>query len=122
MLVSATARSEGRKSTSQLAKQDLSACRKDLLELMQRVNFGRIEGLNVDKGDPVLDPRPSIVREHRFSGENGPRPELGSPDFQLKQQVIELFALLDQIGDGVIETLEVKHGLPFRVFLREDVA
>jgi hypothetical protein len=33
----------------------------------------------------------------------------------LKEQVVELFAYFDQISNGVIDLIEVKHGLPFRV-------
>ena len=106
----------------QVMKGSLPDPHRRFVELMQDINFGRIERLSVVDGDPMLDPRPAIVREHKFPGDNGPRPELDSPDFQLKQQVVELFALLDRIGDGMIETLEVKHGLPFRVYLREDAA
>jgi hypothetical protein len=37
----------------------------------------------------------------------------------LKQQVVELFDLLDKRRSGTIHVLEVKHGLPFRVFVTE---
>lgn len=89
---------------------------------MQRINFGRIEGLKFAAGEPVLDPRPVLVREHKFGGENGPRAELATNDFLLKQQVVELFAFFDQLRDGEIEVLEIKHGLPFRMIVREVAA
>jgi hypothetical protein len=119
MVVSAPAPGEGRKKSTHLSKQALSSCRAGLLELMQTINFGRIENLPIREREPALDPRPVIVREHKFAGENGPRPEIGKADFLLKQQVVELFAFFDQLKDGVIEVLEVKHGLPFRVIVRE---
>ena len=37
-------------------------------------------------------------------------------DFALKSQVIELFAFFDKFKDGTIDVLEIKHGLPFRMF------
>jgi hypothetical protein len=119
MVVSAPAPGEGRKKYPHLSKQDLSACRADLLELMQSVNFGRIEHLPISNGEPIVDPRPVIVRELKFGGDNGPRPELGIGDFLLKQQAVELFAFFDELWDGVIDVLEVKHGLPFRVIVTE---
>jgi hypothetical protein len=100
-------------------KASLSPARRRLLELFQRVNFGRLESLAVCNCEPVLDPRPVVVREHKFAGENGPRPELATDDFLLKQQVVELFAFFDQLQDGVIDVLEVKHGLPFRMIVTE---
>lgn len=103
-------------------KSNLGTSRQLLLQEMQRINFGRIEGLKFAAGEPVLDPRPVLVREHKFGGENGPRAELATNDFLLKQQVVELFAFFDQLRDGEIEVLEIKHGLPFRMIVREVAA
>jgi hypothetical protein len=100
----------------------LSPARRRLVSLFQQVNFGRIESLLVRDGEPVFDPPPRIVREVKFGGENGPRPELKRTDFQLKTQVIEIFSALDPIRDGTIDAIEVKHGLPFRMFLPGGVA
>lgn len=119
MVVSAPAPGGGRKKTPHLSKQDLSACRASLLELMQSVNFGRIENLPIRNRQPVLGLRLRVVREIKFGGENGPRPELGTADFLLKQQVIELFAFFDQMQNGIIDVLEIRHGLPFRVIITE---
>jgi hypothetical protein len=90
-----------------------------LLKLMQSINFGRIEHLLVHDGEPTVDPRPVVVREYKFGGENGPRPELTTDYFLLKQQVVELFAFFDELRDGVIDALEIKHGLPFRMIVTE---
>ncbi|MCX7425061.1 MAG: hypothetical protein NTW96_05460 [Planctomycetia bacterium] len=119
MVVSAPAPGEGREKLSQISKQDLSSCRAGLVELMQSVNFGRIETLTIRNGQPVLDPRPRVVREHLFGGENGPRPECDAADFLLKRKVLDLFAMLDRLGNGVIDVLDVKHGLPFHATVTE---
>jgi hypothetical protein len=100
-----------------LYKSGLSEGRRRLLELMQALNFGRIEGLPVRGGEPVLEPPPRAVREIKLGGENGPRPEAGRPDFPLKRQVGELFAHLAAVGDGTVEVLEVRHGLPVRLLV-----
>ncbi|QDU76926.1 hypothetical protein Pan97_39830 [Bremerella volcania] len=119
MVVSAPAPGGGRDKSPHRSKQDLSACRSRLLELMQSVNFGRIEHLSIAGGEPILDPCPVIVREHKFGGDNGPRPEVAAEDFLLKQKVVELFAFFDELQDGVIDVLEIKHGLPFRMIVTE---
>jgi hypothetical protein len=92
--------------------------RRRLVELMQRVNFGRIENLVVRRREPVFDPAPRVVSEWKFgAAENGPRPEIGLPDFALKPQVLELFALFDTVPDGTAVVLVVKHGVPFQAFI-----
>ena len=100
-------------------KTALSGGRRWLLETMQCINFGRIENLSVRAGEPTLDPAPRIVRDIKLGGENGPRPELNREDFALKTQVAELFEHLNQVGDGSIATIEVKHGLPFRLVIEQ---
>ena len=93
-----------------------------LIELMQRINFGRIFDLEVRDGQPVIDPPPRVVREIKFGGENGPRPEAARVDFTLKAEVRDLFAQLEALGDGVVGVLEIKHGLPFRMIVEEGAA
>ena len=103
-------------------KSSLSETQVQFVELMQRLNFGRVEGLTVRDGEPVLDPPPRVIREIKFGGENGPRPEVARADFALKAQVLGLFAQLEAMGNGTIRCLEIKHGLPFKMTIEEDAA
>jgi len=103
-------------------KSSLSPQRRQLVEIMQGLNFGHIEGLHIRDGEPVLDPLPRIIREVKFGGENGPHPKASVEDFLLKSQVCEFFAQLDEMGDGTVISLEVKHGLPFKMTVEEDAA
>ena len=100
----------------------LPPARRRLVRLMQALTFGRIEGLAISHGDPVLDPPPRVVREVKFGGENGPRPEAAKADFALKAPICELFAQMEAMGDGIIRCIEVKHGLPFKMTVEEDAA
>lgn len=100
-------------------KSDLSAPQAELTELMQRLDFGRIECLTIREGEPVLDPPPRIIRDVKFRGENGPRPESDLDDFVLKAEVRTLLAQFDALGNGTIRFLEVKYGLPFRMQVEE---
>jgi len=105
-----------------LKKSDLSREGQSIVELMQSINYGRIEGLSVRHGEPVLDPPPRVVREIKFGGENGPRPEAAKADFTLKAQVRDLFAQLEALGNGVIPCIEIQRGLPFRMTVEEAFA
>ena len=100
-------------------KSSLSESQVQLVELMQGINFGRIEGLSVRRGEPVLDPPPRVIREIKFGGENGPRPEVIKTNFALKAQVQDLFTYLEAMGNGVVRCIEIKHGLPFRMTVEE---
>jgi hypothetical protein len=122
MLSTAAMYDEGLKKRALHSKQDLSRLRAELVELMQKINFGRIERLKIRDGEPVLRPSPAINREIKLSSEHGPRPELMAADFLLKRQVVELFAFFDQLWEGTIDVLEIKHGLPFRIMVKEAIA
>lgn len=100
-------------------KSSLSPSQQKLLAEMQRINYGRIFDLTVSNGQPVMDPPPRIVREIKFGGDNGPRPEVGKADFTLKAQVRDLFTQLEALGDGVIPCIEIQRGLPFRMTVEE---
>lgn len=103
-------------------KRQLSTARRSLVEVLQRVNYGRIDGLVVRRGEPVLEPMPRIIHEYKFQSDNGPRPETQKVDFLLKHQVVEVFARLDEIHDGVISSIEIQRGLPFRMTVEETLA
>jgi len=102
-----------------VAKSSLTPSQQKLLAEMQRINFGRIFDLSVRDGQPVMDPPPRVVREIKFGGDNGPRPEAVKPDFALKAQVRDLFVQLEALGDGVIPCIEIQRGLPFRMTVEE---
>lgn len=96
-------------------KSSLPESHQRLLELMQQVNYGRLEALVVRDGLPVFNPPPRARCEIRLRGENGPRPEFAAADFAIKSEVLELIAHLKRVGDGVIDVIEVQRGLPFRM-------
>ena len=100
-----------------LTKAGLSTPRQRLVEAMQRIAFGRIEQLHIRDGDPVFEPPPRIVQEIKIGGEGDPRAPITGCGFALKKQVVELFQHLAQLGNGTIEAIEVRHGLPSRITL-----
>jgi hypothetical protein len=105
-----------------LTKSSLSTQQKRLLETLQKTNYGRIEGLRICEGQPIFDPLPRVVKDVKLgAADSGTRPELESGDFALKREHIELFEQLRSFGNGTIECLVVKAGLPFLLTLEQPV-
>lgn len=105
-----------------LTKSSLSTANKWLLATLQKTNYGRIERLTVRKGEPVFDPPPRVVKDVKLgTTDNGPRPELEAGDFALKREHVELFENLSRIGDGFVESIEIKAGLPFRLVIEQRI-
>jgi hypothetical protein len=99
----------------------LPAACKQLLRIMQENPFSRIEQLAVTNGQPQFEPTTKIIVEHKFGANDGPRREAQLADYPLKKEHLDLFRQFDEIGSGVILTLEVRGGLPFRM-IREVAA
>ena len=101
--------------TSKSNLEVLSSAERGLVRLMQNLNFGSVEGLVVGHGQPVLDPLPRRIRDLKFGADNGPRAEVALSDFALKREVTELIQALAEVGDGIVDRIEVRHGVPFRL-------
>jgi hypothetical protein len=103
-------------------KKLLSPPRRQLLELMQRLSFCRIENLAVLGGEPVFDPPPRVTQDIRIGGRNGPRQELDLDDFTLPAPAIELFEHLNRIGTGKIALIDVREGHAVRLVIEQPVS
>ena len=114
-------RRSGAVSDARHRKSSLSAGRQQLVARMGALGFGRILNLKVSDGQPVFDRDTVVVRLLKMGGRNAPRPECGHVDFLLKDAVVELFAHLDRIGDGVIARVEIAHGLPLLIEVSEQM-
>jgi hypothetical protein len=96
------------------SKSSLTPGQCRLLELMQELNFGRIENLYIQHGGPSFDPGPRVIRKFKIgSSEKGPRPEGLLEDFWLKRPIVEMFELFTRVRTGRVLAMEVKNGLPF---------
>ena len=98
---------------------DLSTHGQRLIRLMQFTNFGRLVFL-VRGGEPDADQPWRTLRTVKLvDGKNGPRPESGSADFELRKEQVTLLDQLSRLADGTCVTIEVKHGLPFLIEIEE---
>lgn len=103
-----------------MQRSHLSEPQQRLIERCQSVNFGRImfriRGGEPDPGEPWRTRRTVKIT----GGDNGPRPEATSPDFELRKEHVTLLSELAHLGDGAHVTIEVKHGLPFVIEIEQD--
>jgi len=91
-----------------------------LVRLMQRVNFGRIEFV-VHAGQPDFTRPVRTVRTVKpAGGENGPRPEVQSADFEIRKEVRTLIDQAAKAAEGARLTVQVKRGLPFLIEVEEE--
>lgn len=93
-------------------KSSLTPAETTLVELMQTVNFGRIERLHVRRGEPAFSPAPQVIQKVKMGGDNASRAEAEFRDFRLKRGVVELLDLITRLGEGEIRSIEIRFGLP----------
>jgi hypothetical protein len=104
--------------TAGLRFSQLSAPRKALVRLCQRINHGAIQGHCVRNGEPVFSPPPVVLVDVKLDSDDAPRLELDLPDFELCGQVCRLMRELHALGTGMIEHIEVRGGIPRRIVFR----
>jgi hypothetical protein len=98
-----------------LMRSDLLEPERKLVELMEDIKFGRIERLQFRDGRPMLQPPPRIIVAVKMTGEDSRADAELRTGSCLKQSLIELFALMQRIGDGELFLIEIRHGFPFYV-------
>jgi hypothetical protein len=99
----------------------LSPRRQQLVKLCTVLNFGTLDGIALQSGEPLLDAATVIIDERLDLAEE-PRPEIGLADFKLSQEWCRLLGRFDEMQSGVIERLEVRAGVPRRALFRMPIA
>jgi hypothetical protein len=98
---------------SVLAK--ISQPKEQLFNLIASTRFGRIENLRISDGEPIFNPELRISR-HFKPGNHGPTTS------QITRQHYKLIDIIDWIGSGQIQQIEIKDGVPLTVQFREDLS
>jgi hypothetical protein len=99
----------------------LSARRQALVRLLQSINFGYVEGLEVRGAEPVFSPAPTVLVEVKLDSESEPRRETNLADFELRAEVTRLMQQLDLLGDGSIDRIDVRYGVPRRAVIERPI-
>ena len=101
--------------TDGVTKAALTPARRRLVEMMQEINFGRLEGLEVRDGEPLFDPPPLAVRQVVFGKKNGPKDSPAQDGYALKKKVAELFEVFDREQMFRVLELVIDDRLPLRM-------
>jgi len=102
-------------------KSSYSPARQRLIEWMQDLEFGQIEELEIQNGDPVLDPMPRAIRSINFTKVRQAQKPRGGVDFVLKAKIVWLFDELDRRPSAHVRELKIEDGLPVLIRLEDCV-
>jgi hypothetical protein len=96
-----------------LNTNDLRPAESLFLRAMQELGYGRFEYVRIERGEILLDPWPTTVRNVKFGTTDSTRAGCIPNEFRLKEQVAEFFEYARAVESGEIRTLEIRNGLPF---------
>jgi hypothetical protein len=97
---------------------ELPVSRQRLVRLCQSTNFGSIQYLAVVNGEPTFLPPPVVVLELKLDSDDESRPEIDLHDFLIRGEFQRLLNWLDRFGNGMIDKIEVRAGIPRRLFFQ----
>jgi hypothetical protein len=105
----------------------LSPAEKNLIRLIQSIGCGRLRHLAVREGQPCFEAPLTAVRRVRLVKANTTQLQVvptgaGAVDFPLKREMLDLLAQIRGIKYGMVERLEVLHGLPTAIEIAEPLA
>lgn len=91
---------------------------RELIRLIRQTQFGCISNIKLSAGQPILDGNTSVSIEFKLSGLEPTKEVLSEQDYLNKPQVRTLFERFRTLGNGTIECLDVRDGLPFKVTIK----
>jgi hypothetical protein len=93
-------------------RRDLTAGQCWLVQIMSEHQFGRIENLRVEHGQPAPDAQTRIVRSARLGANDTEPKSVLVADYELGQSVLDMFAELARLENGVVGRIEFRYGVP----------
>lgn len=96
-------------------KSSLSPARRQLVDAMSEMRFGRIRSFEIRDGEPTFEKSTRFLPEVRFDSGEVPPEKSSASDFELRRQIVALFEAFDRLRNAHVEFLEVRHGLPWRM-------
>jgi len=97
---------------------ELSPSRQRLVRILQQLNFGELQDVQVSAGEAVIEATFEVIVDLKLDAGSAPRQEQNLQDFELREELLRLFECLDDLKDGTIQRLEIRAGIPRRVVIR----
>jgi hypothetical protein len=91
---------------------------RELIRLIRQTQFGCISNIKLSAGQPVFDGNTSVSVEFKLSGLEPTKEVLSEQDYLKKPQVRTLFERFRTLGNGTVECLDVRDGLPFKITIK----
>jgi len=104
-----------------LHKSALSPAWVHVLELMQKINFGRLQDILIRNGEPDLARGVLAVRTIKLDGDNDARRETAIKDYQLRSETVGLIRHLVAMESGLVKKVEIRHGLPVLIEVEQQI-
>jgi len=89
-----------------------------LVRLCQAINFGSLHRLTILDREPIFSPPPIVILELKLDSDDERRPEVDLDDFQVRDEFHRLLNRIDLFRNGMIERIEVRAGIPRRLFFQ----
>src|SRR5262249_26209764 len=97
---------------------ELSPPRQMLVRLCQAINFGSLHRLTILDREPIFSLPPIVILELKLDSDDERRPEVDLDDFQVRDEFHRLLNRIDLFRNGMIERIEVRAGIPRRLFFQ----
>lgn len=89
-----------------------------LIQLIQKMRFGRIENFRLVDGQPIVGAETELCTEYRLSGVEQPWEVITDREFLNMPHVRTMFERFEHERDGTVDYLDVRDGLPSRLMVR----
>jgi hypothetical protein len=99
-----------------LTKRSLDPVQLRLVETIETLGFGRIEGVAIRHGKPSFGRGIRVVQEIKLGSGSEVAVGPSNPDLTLKREFDCLFRQFDQLCDGLVD-IEVRRSAPFRLIV-----